>query len=446
MSATRQLARVLGRRVDQPTRARARLHVLDWIGVATLGATSDTGAAFVRHAAGQPDGFSAIIGGSAHCAEAAAFANGALGNIFEMDDIHRTSIMHPGDVVVPASLALAQREGCDGPALLDAVVRGYEAAIRIGTAAGKGHYALWYNSATAGVFGAAAACASLLGLDEARTVHALGLAGAQSAGTWQCRIEASDAKQLLTAHAARAGLTAADLAASGLRGAAQILEGSHGLFAATAPHADVARVSENPDGPWAIHDVSFKPWPACRHAHPVIEAALVLREDLDGQSITCGRIETYAQAVSFCDNACPQTPHEARFSLQFCTALALIRGTPWLDHFTPKAIGAADILALASRIEIVENPQMSSRFPTAYPASLSLDLGDGRRIEHSVMTALGDPENPLSQTAITDKAHDLITAAGCHVETADLIVARCLALETAGDLRDLLSQSDTKPS
>jgi 2-methylcitrate dehydratase PrpD len=114
--------------------------------------------------------------------------------------------------VIPAALAAAEREGSGGIDLLDALIKGYEATIRIGTAAGPAHYRHWYSTATCGVFGAAAACAHVLGLDRPRSLDALGQAGMMSAGLWQCRSEPTDSKQLATGRSAQAGLLAADLA------------------------------------------------------------------------------------------------------------------------------------------------------------------------------------------------------------------------------------------
>jgi 2-methylcitrate dehydratase PrpD len=428
VSATAELAAILSRPIDGTTRARAVWHVLDWVAVAALGATSPVGCAMAAYGRGQPAGRCHAFGAGLRTAEAATLVNGELGNIFELDDIHRTSIVHPGDVVMPAALAAAERAEASGPALLDAVVRGYEAAIRIGTAAGRGHYALWYNTATCGVFGAAAAVADLLGLDARAMVDALGQAGAQAAGTWQCRIEPTDTKQLLTARAAQSGLIAADLTALGLTGPAKILDGTYGLFAATAPDADPTRVAADPDGSWRLVDVSFKVWPACRHAHPAIEAALALRDRIGDAGIKRIEVETYAEAIAFCDRLCPTTPHEARFSLQYCTALAVLKGAPRLEHFSPEAIGDRDVLALAARVVLTEDAAMTRAFPNRYPARITIWLADGSSPSWEVTTAFGDPENPLAEANLLAKARTLLRAAGHDAAAAEATIVACRGL------------------
>ncbi len=431
-SLTNRLAALCARPVDDATRARAALHVLDWFGCALLGATAEAGSILIEYARGQAPGPCLTLGAGTRDASTAAFTNGGLGNIFEMDDLHRTSIVHPGDVVIPAALAVAERDGADARAFLDALVRGYEVSVRIGIAAGPGHYRHWYNTATCGVFGAAAAVASLHGLDTDATTHALGQAGAQAAGTWQCRMEPTHSKQLETARAAQSGLVAADLARLGLAGASEILEGAHGFFAATCPDANQDAVLAEPEAEWKIHQTSFKPWPACRHAHPVIEAALELRDGLPLDRVKGVTVTTYRDAVDFCDNPTPKTPHEARFSLQYCVAVALNGGAPGLAEFEPAAIADPATAPLRELVTVREDAAMTKVFPENYGARLTVTLDDGTVHDATVETARGDPENPMSRTEIEAKAQTLMRAGGLGKARAERLAAACLALAEGG--------------
>jgi len=172
---------------------------------------------------------------------------------------------------------------------LDAIVIGYEATIRIGRAVGTGHYAFWHNTATCGPFGAAAAACHLLEGSDLRS--ALGLAGTQAAGLWQTRHEPdSMAKQLHAGHAAHAGVLAAILSKQGFQGPRSILEGEQGFFAAMCPGADPEDVLVNPDSEWLLHETSLKPYPACRHAHPAIDAALKAELSDCKQSFLCNML------------------------------------------------------------------------------------------------------------------------------------------------------------
>ena len=171
VSLTRNLARILGRQVEHEARERAALHLLDWIGCAVIGTGEPAGRLLLKHAAKHPSGSYAVVGGrSVSAPEQAAFCNGGLGNILEMDDVHRTAILHPGPVVIPAAFAAAQSCGATAETFLDSLVRGYEADIRIGSAVGPGHYTNWHNTSTCGLFGAAASVASVLGLNEDQMV------------------------------------------------------------------------------------------------------------------------------------------------------------------------------------------------------------------------------------------------------------------------------------
>jgi 2-methylcitrate dehydratase PrpD len=169
-SLTHGLLDLLERPISPADRRRAALHLLDWIACAQLGSTAAAGRALARLALQSAQGPCTTWGAGRREAGMAALVNGGLGNLFEVDDLHRRAIVHPGDTVIAAALAAAEREGSSGAELLDALIKGYEVTIRIGTAAGPAHYRHWYSTATCGVFGAAAACAHVLGLNRQRSL------------------------------------------------------------------------------------------------------------------------------------------------------------------------------------------------------------------------------------------------------------------------------------
>jgi len=405
-----KLAAHVCRPVGEAERARAALHLLDWLGCAAVGAAEEAGRVLAAYGLAAAPGPATCFGAGRRDAPAAALVNGGLGNLLELDDIHRTSIVHPGDVVIPAVLAAAEREGAPEEAVADAIVAGYEAAIRVGIAAGPQHYEYWYNSATCGVFGAAAGVARLCGAGRRQLAQALALAGMQAAGLWQCRLEPNFGKQLATGRAAQSGMLAADLALRGFTGPLSIFEGPLGFFAAMADGADPARLLPGgEDAGWLIHDVSFKPWPACRHAHPVIEAALLARAALGAdEAIGTVEIETYRQAVAFCDDPDPDTPHRGRFSLQHCFAVAWLHGAPDFEDFSPAALSDPRMAALRTRVTVKEARDLSAAFPEAYGARVTVSgPGFGSRT-FDIATAKGDPENPMTLPELGEKAAGLI--------------------------------------
>lgn len=330
-------------------------------------------------------------------------------NVEEMDDMHRAAILHPGPVVIPALAGLVRRQRLSAAATLDALVRGYEVMIRIGRVVGPRHYFFWHNTATVGVFGAAAACASALGLSAEQTVWALGNAGTQAAGLWQVRLEPVMSKQLHTAHAAWSGMTAASLAQAGFTGPAYILEGERGFLAAMCEGADPAGITAA-ELDWLIHDTSFKPWPACRHTHASIDCALALRTQEGERPLhfeTC-LVETFADAVGICDNPRPATRTEAKFSLQYAVVAAAEFGALRPEHFDAASFARADLRQRMQRVRLQVAADITQRYPAHYGARVSITLGDGRSPFHAVQDSLGDPERALSAAAVLEKARNLM--------------------------------------
>ena len=438
-SLTQRLTERLARPVKPAYRRRAALHVLDWSGCAIAGADSDAARAMMTGLAGEGAGDCTAIGAETPVsALTAALINGALGNVLEMDDVDKRAILHPGPSVIPAALAAAQVEGADGAALLTGVVRGYEAVIALGRAVGPGHYAFWHNTGTCGPLGAAAAAASVMGLSAAHSVRALGLAGTQASGFWQTRHEpASMAKQLHTARAAHAGLSAALLARAGMAGPERILEGPQGFFAATCPGSDPEDVLADHGADWLIEQVSFKPWPACRHAHPVIDAALAAREaGVRAAEVEAVSVITYPDAVAFCDKPQPQSVIEAKFSLQHAVAVVLLFGRPELSHFEPEVFNRPDVRDAAAKVHVKAGNPYKDRYPAHYGAGLSVTLAGGGSQGFEAPDALGDPENPLGEDALADKARILMGAGGLDAAAAERLIEASLALAEGGAVGD----------
>jgi 2-methylcitrate dehydratase PrpD len=412
----------LHRPVSATSLHRARLHLLDWVGCAAAGSQSPVG--------------EILKGQNAHDPLSLAFAWGGLGNVLEMDDVDKRALLHPGPSIIPAALAVATADTSITD-LLTAMVRGYEATIRLGRAVGAGHYALFHSTGTCGAIGAAAAAASLKGLNITQTAHALALAISQSAGLWHTRHDAeSMAKQLHTAAAARDGVQAALLAEAGFLGPLRILEGEQGFFQAMCPGADARDVLAASEQEWLIHDVSFKPWPACRHAHAVIDAALELKPLLQDAPVSSIEVRTYADALKFCDQPNPKTVIEAKFSLQHAVAVVLARGAPALSDFEMDAIEDAALKQLRQKVQVGSDPT----FDQVYPAHFGAEIrANGHTVR--VPDALGDPENPVSEAQIHAKAAMLLEADGiAEPEGAALIDQVMTASGTCSSLLDRLKE------
>lgn len=440
-----QLATLLQRPVDAPARQRAAALLVDWLGCALGGLRSPLAQQLQGVLASAAAGPCTALSAGQHDIHDALLINAALGNVLEMDDVHRAAILHPGPVVIPVALAAVQRQGGNGHGLLDAIVRGYEATIRIGRALGTSHYRYWHPTSTAGAFGAAAAAASVLGLDAQQTADALGTAGSRTGGLWQMRHENVPTKSLHNVQAAQTGWQAALLARAGVAGPRLILEGEQGLFAATAPQAEPALVVAGEDD-WLIHSTSLKPWPACRHAHPAIDAlgdALAAGRPGDAAQVQAIEVATYADALRFCDRPAPQTALQAKFSLQHALAAVCAHGTPALAHYTGAACSDPAIARFRSRITVVEDADCSARFPAHYGASVRVQLADGRLLQARRVDAWGDPEQPMLHADIDAKAMALAQWGGVEPGLAHALIVQVRELAdggTLGGLNQLLLQ------
>jgi 2-methylcitrate dehydratase PrpD len=398
--------------------AHARYYVLDWLGSALAGTSTPPGRILLDYAAAQPDGSNHIIGGGTASAEVAALVNGGLSHIVEMDDLDRTSVVHPATVVIPAALAIAERDGCSESDFLAAVVAGYEIAIRIGEAVGKAHYHYFHNTATCGTFGAVAAAGWLLNLSAEQFTWAMGNAGTMAAGLWQFNADGAMSKHLHAGQAASNGVRAADLAALGFTGTRDILEGERGFFAATAPDADPARVIAGLGDGFKIGGVSIKPHASCRHTHPAIDAALMLREQLPNrQNIAHIDIDTYQAAITLCDNPDPHTPYAAKFSLHYCLASALERGSAGLRDFSPECLREQSVRRLMGRTSARVHPDFEAAYPVEWNTALRVTLASGDVLEAGVKHPKGDPENALSQGELEAKFRGMVA----HHSADDLI-------------------------
>jgi 2-methylcitrate dehydratase PrpD len=404
-SLTGALVRTLARPVGLGDRRKARTHLLDWL-ACVAGARQSAVAAVGPRA--MPD-----------VLERVAF----LGSVLEMDDVHRTALLHPGPVIWPAALSAARETGASMDQLLDGAVRGYEAMIAIGASLDAHHYSLWHPTSTAGGFGAAAAACFIFGLSDDQTLWALGNAGSVAGGLWHLRHADVMTKSMHVARAALEGLWMARLARGGFTGPAAILEGAQGVYAAMAeaprPLAQAA------DGGWLIHEVSLKPWAACRHAHPAIDCALELRAS--GQLSPPFHVESYADAIRFCDRPDPVTETDAKFSLQHAIAVIAAGRDATPADFTADAIAA--LAGLRAMATVAEAPA----FTAAYPAHFGARLRAGGA-EVALPDTRGDPERPLHPEGQRAKLDTLVAWGGLPPGEAHRAAACALDGDSVADL------------
>ncbi|MEP7139598.1 MAG: MmgE/PrpD family protein [Caldimonas sp.] len=391
---------------------RAEDLMIDWLGSALAGKGARPVETIARFAErmGPADGPSELLihrRGSSPLM--AAMANAAASHVAEQDDLHNASVLHPATVVFPPALAVAQALGRSGAELLTAVVAGYEVGIRVGEFLGRSHYTIFHTTGTAGTLAAAAATGSLLRLDAAQMGHAFGSAGTQAAGLWEFLRDAADSKQLHTAHAASAGLTAAYLAADGFTGARRIFDGKQGMAAGLSSDADPARLADRLGVRWALPETSFKFHASCRHTHPAADA---LQEAMRTHHLAAGDIAAVTARVHqgaldvLGPVTDPQTVHQSKFSMGTVLGLVAVRGGASLADFDahwqdPEVTSFRDRVAMRLDLEV------DAAYPARWIGKVELRTTDGRTFTARVDEPKGDPGNSLSRAEIEAKAERL---------------------------------------
>ena len=400
------------RDVPEHVQRKAEELCVDWFGSVLAGQSARPVQSIARFALSQGpvQGPSEVIGQSATTSPLlAAMANAAAAHVAEQDDVHNGSVFHPAAVVFPPAFAVAQSLGASGEQLMAACVVGYEVGIRVGEFLGRSHYRIFHTTGTAGTLAAAAAVGRLLELTPAQMQHALGSAGTQAAGLWEFLRTAADSKQLHTAHAAAAGLTAAYLAKDGFTGAQDIFTGAQGLAAGMSSDADPARLTDRLGTRWATAETSFKWHASCRHTHPAADALLQVMQlhglqVADIAQVTChvhqGAIDVLGPVVQ------PASVHQSKFSMGTVLALAARFGHAGLDEFDAHYL-AAETVALRDKVGMVLDAEVDGAYPQRWIGKVSVLTQDGRSLRGRVDEPKGDPGNTLSRAEITAKAQRL---------------------------------------
>jgi len=358
----------------------------------------------------------------------AAFFNAITGNVFDFDDTHLRTVIHPTAPVAPVLLAWAERSPLSGAVLLQAFALGVEVECRIGNAVSPGHYAHgWHITSTCGVFGAAAALGHVLGLDAQGMTYALGHAAAQSAGLVEGL--GVDAKSVSMGNAARNGMVAALLAAQGFTGPAQALEGRFGFLNVLGTDADHGAITHGLGSTWELAQNTYKPYPCGVVLHPVIDACLDLRarHGIDAAAIARVTVRGHPLLRMRADRPAPATGRLAQVSLQHTIGVAFIDGRAGLAEYSDARVRDADVLALGARLAIIDDATLPAR-----SAHVAVSMTDGRTLECHVEHALGSLGRPMTDAQIEAKCRAL-AAHGSPGVDVDRIIDAVWRLDQAPD-------------
>ncbi|HYC36022.1 MAG TPA: MmgE/PrpD family protein [Usitatibacter sp.] len=424
----------------------ARRHLLDTFGVAIRGRSHGNAQnAVAALAEGRVPGGAPVWGTSeTYSTGHAALANGVASHVLDFDDTHTDSIVHGSAIIVPVVMALGHEVGAKGGDVVTAFVAGWEVAARVGLAAkGTFHKRGFHTTSIAGVFGAAAAAAKLLGLSSQQTAHAIGIAGSQASGINEYLSNSSSAKCIHTGWSAHAGILAARLAKGGMTGPMSVFEGRDGILRAYGhpEGCDVAQLTADLGTRWESTRVSIKPYPCCHFAHAFVDCAGALAArgikpaDIAALHCVVPEIELPLICEPWNEKLKPASSYAAKFSLPFMLASRLVDGR--LDHRTFEAanLGRAELLDLAARVTYRVAQPGETPFPRTFPGWVEATLADGRKVIERLDVNAGHPDNPLSLEQVAAKFRDNAAATLGEAACANAIaLTRALPATPAADL------------
>ncbi len=355
----------------------------------------------------------------------AALINGTASHAVEFDDIFRDAGFHPGAPVISASLAAAQATGANGDTFLRGVIIGYEICTRIGVAVMPSHYNYWHSTGTLGSFGAAAATASIIGCNQNQIAHAMATAGTFASGLQQAFRSQAMSKPLHAGHAADVGTMAAMSALNGVTGALDIIEGEVGFGAAMSDAANWSRATEGLGRVYNITQMTFKNHGCCGHNFAPLDGLLDLQQanGFTWQQVKKVKLATYKSGTDIVNNPSPKGEYQAKFSLQYVAAHTLMFGSVRLDAFTPERMANADLRALMAKIEVSADPELSKGYPGQRAAYVTVELADGRTLNHFQPFRKGDPEMPLTDDELNAKFMELALPVTGEAIARQLLVA-----------------------
>ncbi|PLR75908.1 MmgE/PrpD family protein [Bacillus sp. V3-13] len=416
-----------------------KLCILDWYGSAIAGSglkPIQSIKELVEEWGGT--GQASMVTGGKSSIGNAILVNAASSHIVELDDIHKSSIIHAGTVVIPAAVAVAEAYNLSGKDLITAVVAGYEVCYRIGEAVSPSHYYYFHNTATCGTFGSAAAVAKLLNLDVEQTVHALGNAGTQAAGLWEFIEDGANTKQLHTAKAAFNGTLAALLARKDFTAASQILEGRRGFFKAMAESSDPAKITMNLGKEYKITENSFKIHASCRHTHPAIDCILDImkNKNVNYKQIQSIVIRTYQTVLNITDKPNPDSVYAAKFSSQFCAALAVKNGSASLSDFNEEQLASKELNELTKKVSVTVDDYYESSYPEKWGAKVEITTLNGEVYSQNTDYPKGDPEKMASKEELVEK---FISMTAGKIEKVETEIKAIFGLDKI-NVREWLSQ------
>ena len=419
-----------------PVRKEAQRTLLNWMGCAVGGSrheTLDAAIAALAPFSGPPQ---ASVLGRAERMDVlhASLMNGISSHVYDFDDTHLKTVIHPAGPVVSAILALAEHRPVSGTDFLNAMVLGIEVECRIGNAVYPAHYDRgWHITGTAGVFGSAAACGKLLGLTPQQMVWALGIAATQPVGLRE--MFGSMTKSFHPGRAAQNGLTAALLASRNFTSTDTGIEGKSGWANVLSTARDYGQITDQLGKTYEISLNTYKPFACGIVIHPAIDACIQLRNQHRLAADQIERIElgVHPLVLELTGKKTPQSGLEAKFSVYFAAAIAIVQGSAGVRDFSDENARNPTIVALRDRVTATVDPAMREEQVRA-----RIVLKDGRTLEKQIDHVVGSLERPLTDADLEAKFMAQVDGV-LPTAQARTLMNLCWKVETLGRASDLAS-------
>jgi 2-methylcitrate dehydratase PrpD len=426
------------RHLPTAVRRQAELLLLDVAGLCVAARDTDYMRALI--ASMDPGGSATAIGHPGRfTAEDAALINGTAAHGEDFDDTYEGGPVHSATVIVPAVLAACERFGRDGSSALAGIVAGTEALCRMSRVVPKAiHKSGFHPTAVLGTMASALAVSVALGLTRRQAVDALGVAGSMAGGIIEYLAEGSWTKRLHAGWAAQCGVRAARIGQQGFFAPRTVFEGTHGLYNGFAHSAqgDYAALLDGFGTDWTMLSITFKPYATGTMNQPYIDCALRLARRArdegfraeDVVDVLCETAEGYVHRLwePLASKHRPATEYGAKFSAPFNIAVAFITGEAGLNAFTPQTVRDERILALASKVRYVVDPD--NPYPRAYTGHVRMTLADGRVVEERQPFIRGGVHAPLSREELEAKFSGNTTYGGWTPARSDRLLAATRSL------------------
>jgi 2-methylcitrate dehydratase PrpD len=441
VGATVELARFISQTatdtIPRPVWHQAKRCLVDWLGVALLGATHPGAAILSRVSSGIAVGEGTVLGQRQRLPYAfAALVNGYQSHVMDYDDTYnpqRTTV-HGNSPVWPAIFAAAEWRGASGAEAMAAFILGWETQVRVARAAGPYHYEIgWHVTGAVGHFGAAAAVSRLLGLDAERTVNALGTAGTQAAGLKQ--VYGSMGKAFHPGKAAFDGYLAAALAEEGFTSNDAVLEGPVGFWNVLSKDADASYATDGLGTTWELPNDGFKAYACGSLMHATIDSILAIRREHGIAPENVRSIEPNAPAllswVMAKEN--PRTGLDGKFSSTHCAAVAMVDGAAGISQFTDERVVDPAVAAMRDRVHFTYDESLPKD-----SASVTVRLHDGTVLTHETPHNRGTPHNPMSDDELSAKFTELASIHFGAAHSRELL-DRLWGFDEIEDIRELIA-------